>query len=314
MSEVKRKEIRGPLDRGTFRVMLREDIPDDGNVLPGRFVLSIKSTDDGEVKWKARYVIGGHRDKLKIMMVHTSQNLQPSSVRLLLSLAEFHGFRTWTSDVTQAYLQSKEQLMRDFFVDHPVPEFELDPDQCLQLLKPFYGLCESGDLWHKTLDGHHKDDMGMSPMRADPAVYVIMRDVLLSGLSGTYVDDMIRAGDEHFENSAEDISERFRMAEDSYLVCSFTGFLLKREDAGCVQLSQSDYPQKLKPLPEDYTYAQFASLRMKLPWFAQSRPDCLREISQMTQVTRSRLEDHRREIIRRVNKTVQYGEENPAAI
>lgn len=58
MPEAKRREIRGLLERGTFKVILREDIPEDGNVLPGRFVPSIKSTEDREVKWKARYVIG----------------------------------------------------------------------------------------------------------------------------------------------------------------------------------------------------------------------------------------------------------------
>ena len=65
---------------------------------------------------------------------------------------------------------------------------------------------------------------------------------------------------------------------------------------------------------KDGSYAQFASLRMKLAWLAHSRPDCLYEISQMTQVTCSRFEDQRREIVRRVNKTVQYAKDNPAAI
>ena len=53
MSEAKRKEIKGLLDRGTFRIILGEDIPPDGNVLPGRFVLAVKSTEDGQVKFKA---------------------------------------------------------------------------------------------------------------------------------------------------------------------------------------------------------------------------------------------------------------------
>ena len=140
MSEAKRREIKGLLDPGTFKIILREDIPPDGNVLPGRFVLAVKSTEDGEVKFKARYVIGGQRDKLKGFMVHTSQTLQPSSVRLLLALAELHGFSTWTSDVTQAYLQSAVPLMRDVFIKDLVPKFELNPNQGLQLRRTLYGL------------------------------------------------------------------------------------------------------------------------------------------------------------------------------
>ena len=52
MTAAKIKEIKGLLARGTFKVILREDIPPDGNVLPGCFVLAIKSNDDGIIKFK----------------------------------------------------------------------------------------------------------------------------------------------------------------------------------------------------------------------------------------------------------------------
>lgn len=38
---------RGLLDRGTFSVILRVKVPKDANVLPVRFVLAIKSNEDG---------------------------------------------------------------------------------------------------------------------------------------------------------------------------------------------------------------------------------------------------------------------------
>lgn len=79
MDEAKKREIRGLFDRGTFRVVAIEDITPDANVLPGRFVLAVK-TNDGVIKHKARFVIGGHRDKMKRMIVHSSQNIQPSTV------------------------------------------------------------------------------------------------------------------------------------------------------------------------------------------------------------------------------------------
>ena len=82
--------------------------------------------------------------------------------------------------------------MREIYINKPVPEFELNPDQCLQLLKPLYGLCDSGDLWHDTLDKHHREDLGMKPVRSDPALYIWMVNGLLKGLSGGYVDNVIR--------------------------------------------------------------------------------------------------------------------------
>ena len=181
MAKAKCDEIKNLLERGTFKIIFREDILPDGNVLPGRFVPNIKSTEDGEAKFKARFVIGGHRDRLKHMMVHSTTTLQPQSIRLLLALAAIHGFNVWTSDVRQAYLQSAEPLERELYISKPAPEFELNPSQCLQLLKPLYGLCESGDMWHDTLEKHHIMNLGMCPLRFDPALYVLMTKGLLKG-------------------------------------------------------------------------------------------------------------------------------------
>jgi len=234
MDDAKRSEIRNLLQRGTFKVILREELPPDGNILPGRFVLAIKSSEDGQVKYKAGYVIGGHRDKLKHMMVHSASTLQPQSVRLLLALASMLGFDVWTSDVKQAYLQSSEPLSREIFIGKPAPEFELDQTQCLKLLKPLYGLCESGDLWHATLDLHHREDLGMSPFRFDPTLYILMKQGALQGLSGGYLDDIIRAGNAHFKKVARRTHTTFEMAEDTPRVSS--------QDSLCREAKMVLYP------------------------------------------------------------------------
>ena len=92
ITEAKKKEMRNLLGSGTFKVIPKQDIPSDANIIPGRFVLAIKSTEDGEVKFKARYVIGDHRDKDKNLTVHTATTLQPQSIRLLLALSNMHDF------------------------------------------------------------------------------------------------------------------------------------------------------------------------------------------------------------------------------
>lgn len=92
MTAAKKAEIKSLLDRQTFKLILREELLSDGNILPGCFVMAIKSTGDGKIKYKARYVIGGHRDKYKDLMVHSTSNLQPQSVRILLALAAIFEF------------------------------------------------------------------------------------------------------------------------------------------------------------------------------------------------------------------------------
>lgn len=300
MTDAKKAEIRNLLKRGTFKVILKEDIPPDGNVLPGRFVLTIKSTDDKEVKCKALYVIGGHRDRYKDFMVHTSSTLQLQSVRLLLALAAIHGFHVWTSDVRQAYLKAAEPIAREIFIRKPVGEFELEPSQCLQLLKPLYGLCESGDFWHDTLDKQHRDDLGMRPFRSDPALYILMINGLLTGLSGGYVEDFLRAGNSEFRQVAKKTRQRFDRADDETPPCTFTGFALSRGKDGCLMQDQHGYLRKLESLPCDASFSEFRSMRMKLAWLANTRPDCLFEISQLAQVTETMFSKGHRDIIKRL--------------
>lgn len=175
LSEIIKEEVRGLSDRGTFKVTLHEEVPTDSNVLPGRFVLAIKSTEDGEVKYKARFVTDGHRDKQKHLMVHNSANLQPQSIRVFLALARASDFQVWTSDVTKAYLQSTDSLIRDMFIKKQIPKFELAPHECLKLLKPLYRLCDAGDLWASTMDKHHRLDLRLLPLRSHPALYVFIK-------------------------------------------------------------------------------------------------------------------------------------------
>lgn len=306
MSDAKKAEIKSLLERGTFKLILKEEVPPDGNVLPGRFVLSMKSSIDGKIKYKTRYVIGGHRDKMKDWMVHSSTTLQPQSVRLLLALAGIFGFDIWTADIRQAYLQASEPLERDVFIGKPVAEFDLSPDQCLNLLRPLYGLCDAGDLWHTTLDKHHRHDLKMKPFRLDPALYYILSNGFLKGLSGSYVDDLIRCGNKEFRELSKKTNERFEMAEESKLPSEFTGFVIDRDKDNNIVIDQNAYLRQLECLPMDASFGHFRSMRMKLAWLSNSRPDCLFDISQLAQVTEERFNESKGGTIRRLNKAVKY--------
>lgn len=100
MAEARYKEIKGLLERGTFQIILREEVPPGSNLMPARFVFAIKSTEDRKIKFKARYVICGNRDRMKNMMVHSTITVQASSTRIALALASIFGFDVWSADVT----------------------------------------------------------------------------------------------------------------------------------------------------------------------------------------------------------------------
>jgi hypothetical protein len=70
--QAKRDEIMGLIERGTFKLVRRKNAGLHSNIVPGRFVLSIKAADgsasgnSGSEILKARFVLGGHRDRGKI--------------------------------------------------------------------------------------------------------------------------------------------------------------------------------------------------------------------------------------------------------
>lgn len=97
-------------------------------------------------RYKARLVIRGHRDRRKLYMIHASQTVQPSSTLILLKKSEIHDFELWLEDVKQVYIQTEGRLDRKIYISDALPEFVLKDDEYLQLVKPLYGLSESGDL------------------------------------------------------------------------------------------------------------------------------------------------------------------------
>eukprot|EP00171_Calliarthron_tuberculosum_P022143 IDg22143t1 len=231
MTDAKRKEIKGLLERGTFKVYCEK------RFLPTPMSFPAASYSQSNPQ-KTR----------------SSVTVQPSSIRLILSLAALFDFDVWTSDVTQAYLQSSVPLMRDVYITKHLPEFELEAHQCLKLLKPLYGLCDSGDLWHRTIDEHHRLDLGMKATRSDPALYTLLSEDKLIGLSGGYVDDLLRAGTPAFRKLSQQTHKKFDMGADESPPCAFSGFLLSRDRDGNLQQHQKLYLKQLETLPLDATF------------------------------------------------------------
>lgn len=66
----KAKEIVGILDKGTFRVVLRQDLEDDSNSFGRRFVLTIKHKGSDKELFKAHFVVQGHLDREDEFLVY----------------------------------------------------------------------------------------------------------------------------------------------------------------------------------------------------------------------------------------------------
>lgn len=94
------------------------------------------------------YIAQGYADSEKTFIVHDISALYPASIRLLLSVAAVCKLRTFSHDVNQAYLQSREPFSREVYI-RPKPidrsVFNLKEDEIFKFEKPLSGLCDSGD-------------------------------------------------------------------------------------------------------------------------------------------------------------------------
>lgn len=300
-TEAKKREILGLLDKGTFSVVLTEEVPPTANVLGGRFVLSIKNKGTQHEAFKARFVVQGHLDQEKSRLVHHSTNLRQSSIRTLTALAAILGFRVWSQDFSQAYLQSADKLFREVFV-RPTREFELSRDQLLKLLKPLYGLTDAGDYWDITMSNHLRHDIGMTRTALDISLFFRHIRGALSGISGTYVNDGIHSGDENFLKQCDKTQQKFTSRAREMDCFTFAGIEVETT-ASRIRLHQTKYAQSIKPLPMDCTFAHFRSCRQKLQWLTHTRPDISCGVNKITKVTEGSFQPYH---ITAMNKIIKH--------
>ncbi len=174
-------------------------------------------------------------------------------------------------------------------------------------MKLLYGICDAGDLWALTMDKYHRLSLGMTPLRSEPALYLKLEGDKVIGLSGLYVDDLLRAGNQSFGAQSRKKHEVFDMGEEEEeLQCTSTGFELHRDGHGNIRQHQTPYLRQLECLSRDATLSEFRSMRMKLAWLSHTRADCLFEISQLAQITEKIFNNEKSGCIRRLNKAARF--------
>lgn len=103
----------------------------------------------------------------------------------------------------------------------------------------------------------------MTSGRLYSALYSLVTDGILKGLSGTYVDDIICAGDCDFKKLCLETDRRVEMTEYSSFPSEFTGFVLDKGEDGSFTVNQNSYFRNLECLSYDDSFGTFRSMRMK---------------------------------------------------
>lgn len=84
MDKARKTEIRILFERKKFNIILREEVRIGVKFLLVRFIQYLNEKYEGVVKLNERYVIRGHRDIVKEMMVHYLIERQTQSIRMIL--------------------------------------------------------------------------------------------------------------------------------------------------------------------------------------------------------------------------------------
>lgn len=113
--------------------------------------------------------------------------------------------RIFIHDVSQAYLQIKDKLSRQVFVQSKMKNlklFGLYKGNVFELILLLYGLCDAKDYCGHTIGDHLLKDLGMTPLTTDAALYVKIGKNGLERVCGMYHHDCdnIRSVINHFRN------------------------------------------------------------------------------------------------------------------
>ncbi len=80
------------------------------------------------------FVAHANRDGDKDQLVYDSTTARHSSVRLLVSMARIMGFDVWNEEMSQAYLQSASELLREVYLK-PNRQLKFPAESVLKLLR-----------------------------------------------------------------------------------------------------------------------------------------------------------------------------------
>ncbi len=193
------------------------------------------------------------------------------------------GFDVWTEDISQAYLQSASELLREVCLK-PNRQLKVPAGYVLKLLRHLYGLSDSGDYWHATFAMHLTRHLGMKAVSSNMCLFFRSARGKVTELLASYVDDAVACGDRSFADLTEKTREAFEVKSREHDKMRFADVYVNKLNHG-FEIHQRAYIDRLKRLPRDSDFIQLRRARAQLSWLVQSRPEICVIVSKLAQVT-----------------------------
>ena len=159
---------------------------------------------------------------------------------------------------------------------------------------------------------HLVDELDHFSTKTDMSMYISIQHGKLDGISGVYVDNILRTGTPRYRLQCSKTHVKFDTTGDEEPPLTFSGFHITIPSNFPFTMDQTFYIRNLEELNIDSRFLAFRSTGMKLAWLASTLPDMLFEISQLAQVTEEHFNFGAKEYIKRLNSSTKYAHNNMA--
>lgn len=203
------QEINDLIASGVFRFEKYNPNVHGRDIFRSRMVNEIKGKNTNSPYEKSRLVIQGYNDNGKQAILTQSPTIQRASQRLILALApsliKDYAFQMALRDITQAYTQSTTELQRLIVARLPKQIQHHYPEKTVMVVvKPLYGIAESGNHWFATYFKHHREKLRLMTSTYDPCLMISEENHPTElGIVGVQTDDTLILATEDFLTNEE---------------------------------------------------------------------------------------------------------------
>jgi len=226
-------------------------LPPGKKAISCKWVFYTKRCQTGEVKrYKARLVARGCEQRYGIDFDEVYAPVaRMEIIRTLFALSVEEEMHIHQMDVITAYVQG--DLLSEIYMEQPTmfeekgtPMFE-DKNKVCKLLRPLYGLKQSGREWHQKLRTC-LNNVGLQHTENEPCVFVgqIQNEMVIVIV---YVDDLLIASRslKVLNTVKSKLCEKFKM-KDLGPVTEILGICVEREGTtGSIRISQDAYVKRI---------------------------------------------------------------------
>ena len=250
----KAKEWNSFVDNQVVELASRYGV-DARRIIGSRWVLSWKKTDEG-TQAKARLVMLGYQDPDLGDYTRSSPTLTRLGRHSVLQISAQYGWNIFSLDAKNAFLAGDlSSRSKALYMNVPKDLLEmlkLPPDTVFKLLKSAYGLAEAPIAWFRHLR-RQLLDLGWIPHPLDECVFRLFDKGKLVGIIGLHVDDLLVAGTgSSFDRAMSLLESRLPFGARKYGKFMYCGLLIEQVNAHEITVDQSEYIDKLVPMPHKH--------------------------------------------------------------